>query len=217
MDGNNFGDRWKAKSAAVRKVSLSMGARFLYVLLDDLDYASTGQCWPKQTSLAVYLGVSVRTVRYLLAELTKAGLVVIERKKRYLLYRLSWAIRDRQWVADHGPLDRQRVAGDDRQWVADHGPSILYESNYAETNGDRRQEEWSEIELGLAEWLRGFPGANQLPPGPDIEIVRQCLATANDPREVTAALRDLDHARKRPVTSWGWFPVVLRARMKRRA
>ena len=198
MNGNNFGDRWKAKSAAVRKVSLSMGARFLYVLLDDLDYASTGQCWPKQTSLAVYLGVSVRTVRYLLAELTKAGLVVIERKKRYLLYRLSWAIRDRQWVADHGP-------------------SILYESNYAETNGDRRQEEWSEIELGLAEWLRGFPGANQLPPGPDIEIVRQCLATANDPREVTAALRDLAHARKRPVTSWGWFPVVLRARMKRRA
>lgn len=85
----NPGGRFGARGQILHDEKLSLGARMLYMLLDD--YAGPkGACHPKQATLAKVLGVSERWIRGRLVEL-KAVLEVIPGSGRQAsFYQLAW-------------------------------------------------------------------------------------------------------------------------------
>jgi DNA-binding transcriptional MocR family regulator len=84
--------RCAARLAVITDKRLPMGARSLYVLLDDYAGAK-GVAWPKQQTLAHRLGASRQAAQRWIAELERRGWLAIERTGRAHRYTLRWAIR----------------------------------------------------------------------------------------------------------------------------
>ncbi len=62
-----------------------------------------------------------------------------------------------------------------------------------------------------------FPGAERLPGEPDDVILSKCLDLAGgDVERLGGALRGMYLARKKPATSWAWFPVVVGQYLERK-
>ncbi len=69
----------------------------------------------------------------------------------------------------------------------------------------------------LRDTLNQFPGTENLPGEPDDEILTKCLNLASgDVTRLAGALRSIYLARKKPATSWAWFPVVVGQYLERR-
>ncbi len=65
--------------------------------------------------------------------------------------------------------------------------------------------------------LMQFPGTENLPGEPDDVILTKCLALAGgDIDRLGSAIRGMYLARKKPATSWAWFPVVVGQYLERR-
>jgi hypothetical protein len=73
----------------VHDAALSVGARLLYVELDD-DAGMKGICWPRQKTVAKSLGFHWRSCQEWLYELVKAGYVERIRTRTGNHYRLFW-------------------------------------------------------------------------------------------------------------------------------
>lgn len=71
------------------RVDLSVGARLLYVLLDDMA-RDRGNWFVKQPVLAARMGVSIRQLRDWLAELRTAGHIVSKRTGRSCVFEMGW-------------------------------------------------------------------------------------------------------------------------------
>jgi hypothetical protein len=82
--------RSRTRLRAATDTRLSLGARVLYVLLDD--YAGMkAECWPHQKTAAERLGKSVRSVKRWIAELVQTGYITIRRTQCGNRYKLAWA------------------------------------------------------------------------------------------------------------------------------
>ncbi len=65
--------------------------------------------------------------------------------------------------------------------------------------------------------LMQFPGTENLPGEPDDVILTKCLALAGgDIDRLGSAIRGMYLARKKPASSWAWFPVVVGQYLERR-
>lgn len=82
-------DRFDARSAMIWRVSLSAGARLLYVALDDMA-RDRGDWFIRQADLATKLGVSRRELQSQLYELRDAGHIRVAGTGRSSRYFLSW-------------------------------------------------------------------------------------------------------------------------------
>ena len=109
-DGSSFttdNKRFIAREQVLLNSSISRGARLLYMAIDHMSGPS-GQAWPLQSSVAGILGAERRMVRYWLKELT--GYVTIIRRRGASVYRLKWAVPERQPIATHRQRERQPIA-----------------------------------------------------------------------------------------------------------
>ena len=90
-DPSLVNERCKARMRVVYNKTLSVGARLLYVALDD--YAGMNAvAWPQQATLAERLGYSERLVRKCIHELEGAGHIQCQRRQRGVRYLLQWQI-----------------------------------------------------------------------------------------------------------------------------
>ena len=124
--------RLRARSRVIYDVSLDMGARLLYVQLDDMA-GERGECWPKIPTLSAKLGASVRQVHRWLDDLRAGDQIKTTRGRRGLVYILSW--RDVTPTADQEPPTRDvicRAGGYDLTPAADQGERILNEPVFKE-------------------------------------------------------------------------------------
>jgi hypothetical protein len=116
--------RMRDRTRAIFDRDLSAGAMRLYMALDDTARES-GFCDLKQTGLAGSLRISVRQLRYLVAELDVGGYLLVFRRSRGCRYTLAWSATDEQKIAYHHPevLIGRKVPitePGDRQNSADH-------------------------------------------------------------------------------------------------
>lgn len=108
MRSPNERARFSAREDVLRDKSLSPGARFLYLVLDDLS-GFKGESWYKQETLSHTYGISVRTIGLWLVELRRY--VTVIRHQYTAIYLLKWSPRDRQPIADLSAADRQYTVG----------------------------------------------------------------------------------------------------------
>jgi hypothetical protein len=120
--------RGRARSAIFQAVSLSVGARLVYLFLDDMDWNSQGLAWPKQTTIAAKLGLSTREVQRCLGELAAGGHVRIERKKAHCIYRLGW-----NDTTARSYLKNEHTTGRSHQDTTGRSYSSIYEAIEVET------------------------------------------------------------------------------------
>lgn len=102
-------DSWKQRRfiglrTVLHAVSLSMSARLVYFELDDRSNYK-GTCYPKQSTIAACIGISIRAVREGLSDLAMRRFIRVVRGKRGAEYFLAWA--DRQNL----PLRSAEFAG----------------------------------------------------------------------------------------------------------
>ena len=71
-------DRYQAREIVLKSSDISMGARMLYMALDNYQRDGT-QCWPRQKTLREIVGCSSRSLQRHLAELIRAGLCAAKR------------------------------------------------------------------------------------------------------------------------------------------
>jgi hypothetical protein len=79
-----------AKELAADK-RISVTAKLLLAQLVDHRNGRTGQCNPRETTLAAELGICKRTVKYRLAELKRAGLIEVKRTQHGNHYKFPGA------------------------------------------------------------------------------------------------------------------------------
>lgn len=76
-----------------RDISISDGAKVLYLVLDD--YAGlNGSAWPHQDTLAEMLAISIRCVQKRVEELARTGHIERTRTKQGNRYQMSWQDSD---------------------------------------------------------------------------------------------------------------------------
>jgi Helix-turn-helix domain len=120
--------RWKARSQVISAVSMSAGARLMYLFLDDMDFTGKGCAWPKQTTIAAKVGLSRRETQRCLEELRAGGWIEIERRRAHCVYWLKWrprSERDAPPVTHLENRDAPPVTHHDAPPVAHLGPGVL--------------------------------------------------------------------------------------------
>lgn len=80
--------RFAARSAVIRDISLSPGARVLYMYLDD-ETQNHSRFHEKQLRLAVKMGITTRQLRAQMGELRDAGYVSIRHTRNGNVYELE--------------------------------------------------------------------------------------------------------------------------------
>ena len=103
----------RAPRDLLRNAGLSVGARLLWIHIEDHDNGSGEAPFPSQGTLAGYLGVSVRTVYAWTQELVEAGLLAVERRglRRSNRYHLYWpGVSDRKPAST---LDRKPASDEE--------------------------------------------------------------------------------------------------------
>lgn len=93
--------RFAQRSAALRDVRLSMGARVVFLLMDD-EARGDSDLYIRQRRLAVLCGLAVRQLRTHLLQLQKFGYITVKRSMTGVSY-----VFHRQETAD---CDRQKIA-----------------------------------------------------------------------------------------------------------
>ena len=104
-------DRYQAREIVLKDVSLSPGARLLYLLLDNYQ-REQAECWPCQKTLQRELKCSPRSLCRWLAELIRGGLCVASRRGYGMSnsYVLHWCHERHDYDATGGTSVMPRVA-----------------------------------------------------------------------------------------------------------
>lgn len=198
-------NRFTMRTAVVCDATLSVGARLLYVLLDELA-GPKGNCWWSVARLAQKLGVSARSVDSWMGELNEIYIRSVRMQRATATRTLLWFL-EAQPVADQEALKRSPL----RVRNAAGCVSLPYILN-------QESEPRSPVPDEVRQLLAEFPGAERLPPGPDATICSQTWeAAGRDLDALCGALRALYLDGKKPERSWAWFPTVVQARARRRA
>ena len=116
MERNSFLIVAKAIAADTR---FSATTKLLLAQLQDHQNKRTGQCNPKQTTLARELGIGERTVRRGLSELRQRGLITAERGQTGCRYEIP--------TGQNGRSDRPKVVSGTGQNGRSAPPGPLYE------------------------------------------------------------------------------------------
>ncbi len=205
-------------------VNLPVGARLLYMLLDDCARVEGVTPVLKQQRLAALLGASIRTLGDWLAELAAAGHIHPKRVSKGVYYALAW----------RGPVEKSEsdpqilpitapVIGNfrhsDRQTVADHflnNFSVLSTVNVVVPDAAVEISAREAVTLErVRRMIREFPGAHRLAGMPDDDICRQCLGAVDGDEDRLFELLKLFHREgSAPSRSWGWFPAVIVRRLQ---
>lgn len=202
----DISERWKARKAIIDDPAISVGARFLYLKLDDMA-GNSGKAWPKQSELALRLRCSDRHVRRWLSELI--GYVAVCRWRGPARYRMLWiGEEDRTSVSTLQPGRSDTSVRSDRTPVSYLPASLLITEPRKEPKDRNALQKVYDL-------LHQFPGASQkLPPGPDVEICKQVFAAADEDLAVLCiTLREMFTTGAKPSKSWAWFPAVINAKL----
>lgn len=119
-------------TAVMSDLRLSENARILYWWLD-YHARIDGRCWPKQTRLAAFIGISARHLRRCMEELCGFGHVSKERGARVNTIHLAWFSTDRTPMSYQTESERTFPASD-RTPMSDHESVSLYETSHNETS-----------------------------------------------------------------------------------
>lgn len=110
----------------VSRKGLNPAAKFLYARMAQYTGQGRTYCWPQQTQLAEYMGVSERTIRNLLDELVNAELIEIERPRQGNPNKYHFLEHEWMLGADAGDIDSDSVDSD--------GPTPVPTGNICRTN-----------------------------------------------------------------------------------
>src|SRR5579863_2160818 len=80
--------RFAVRSSVIRDISISPGARILYMYLDD-ETQDHWRLYEKQLRLAVKMGITTRQLRTQLGELSRAGYILIRQTMNGNVYELE--------------------------------------------------------------------------------------------------------------------------------
>jgi len=220
-DNSLVHERCEARIRVVYDKSLSLGARLLYVALDDFA-GMKAVAWPQQTTLAERLGCSEQWIRSQIRELESAGYIQRQRHQRGVRYRLRWQIPTESSVSVGIPTESIVSAGNNPDRNPSFGPteSIVSVAGAASLYEPDQEPEHRSIDRAAAvtwmlEVLAEYPGAlARIGYPPDRAIATACLDAAGwDTTAIRDALREtyLRGGRRACAgQSWGWFPTVLK-------
>ena len=201
--------RFAFRSEIFSRVSLSPGARMLYLYLDD-HARETGKWFVQQKRIAVEVGACRRQVQEWLYELSSAACIVItEEPGKSSWYTMGWVAHTHAHQEDSG-CAQACAGGAHTHAQPEQAYPYIQSSTSKSKNIIKPDDEETERVLG---WLRDYPGAlpaiGFLPPR---AVARQCIEAAGGDLDTLAGL--LTHLAKRqgakPVQSWGWVPAVIR-------
>jgi hypothetical protein len=220
-DPSLVNERCKARMRVVYDKTLSVGARLLYVALDDFA-GMKAVAWPQQTTLGDLLGCSDKWIRAQARELEGAGYIQRQRRQRGVRYLLQWQIPTGTGVPVGIPTGSIVPVGNNPDRNPSSGPtgSIVPVGSAASLYEPGQEPEQRSIDRATAvawmlEVLSEYPGAlARIGCPPDRAIAVACLDTAGwNTAAIKAALRETYLRGGRCACasqSWGWFPAVLK-------
>jgi Helix-turn-helix domain len=230
--------RFSARRAAMTDTNLSMNARHLYSVLDDLA-ADVGACWPHQKTLARMLGKSVRRVNYALSELRESGFISSRKHQKGScpLYLLTWQTKlpnpavSKNESAESGSFKVPNPAVSKRpilnmtqaslpnvRTTRCEGCGKLHEGDADRIcdpgyhSAIHRPTEHEPLDVMVEATAMLYDAARRAhlgKPEPDAPIVAATLAAAGGLAALQACLRRLAHERQAPTKSYAWFPKVI--------
>jgi DNA-binding Lrp family transcriptional regulator len=213
-------ERCEARMRVVYDKTLSLGARLLYVALDDFA-GMKAVAWPQQATLAELLGCSEQWIRSQIRELESAGYIQRQRRQRGVRYRLRWPIPTESRVSVGIPTESIVSAGNNPDRNPSFGPTesiVSVGSAVSLYEPDQEPEQPIDRSAAVAwmlEVLSEYPGAlARIGYPPDRTIAIACLDAGGwNTAAISVALREtyLRGGRRACASqSWGWFPTVLK-------